>query len=86
MPVCKNADPDISSESVSSGGGEQRYLCRDCGLNFVEGDDRTSSAIALKKALTALCLTETSFDGPGKIFRVNASQAYRRVKEENTDT
>jgi len=46
MPGCKNC----KSESVVKNGfvrGKQRYHCKECGYNFVEGDERTNEKIAL---------------------------------------
>jgi transposase-like protein len=41
MSVCKNCK---SEEVVKSGKvrGKQRYKCKDCGYNFVNGDERTN--------------------------------------------
>ena len=40
------------SESIVKNGkvrGKQRYLCKECGYNFVEGDARTNEKIQAKK-------------------------------------
>ena len=53
MPECKNCK---SSKTVKSGKvrGKQRYKCKECGYNFVEGDTRTSEKIIALKALVVL--------------------------------
>lgn len=48
MPSCKNC----KSEKVVKSGfirGKQRYQCKNCGCNFVEGDSRTNEKTALKR-------------------------------------
>lgn len=50
MPGCKNC----KSEKVVRNGivrGKQRYRCKECGYNFVEGDGRANEKIAAKKAM-----------------------------------
>ena len=47
--------------------GKQRYRCKSCGYNFIEGDARVNAALPAKKALAVLlyslskaCLLYTS--------------------------
>ncbi|MDR2819537.1 MAG: hypothetical protein LBB60_03285, partial [Desulfovibrio sp.] len=53
MPTCKKCG---SGQIVKSGvvAGKQRFLCKECGCNFREGDARTSEKVAAKKALGVL--------------------------------
>lgn len=71
MAVCKNCG---SSHSIKNGfvRKKQRYLCKECGLNFVEGDGRTNDAIAAKKAMLVLLYSmgKISFNMLGKIFNM----------------
>lgn len=50
--------------------GKQRYRCKDCGFNFVDGDKRIKQSTSVKKALAViLCsLGKASFNMLGKIF------------------
>ena len=53
MLKCKKCE----SESIVKNGkvrGKQRYLCKECGYNFVEGDARTNEKIQAKKAMCVL--------------------------------
>ena len=50
MVKCKKC----KSENIVKNGkvrGKQRYLCKDCRYNFVEGDARTNEKIKAKKAM-----------------------------------
>jgi transposase-like protein len=83
MPRCKNC----SSEHAIKNGkarGKQRYRCKECGLNFVEGDERTNEKIAAKKAMLVLfySLGKASFNMLGKLFDTRPSQVYRWVVQE----
>ena len=57
---------------------KQRYLCKECGYNFVEGDRRTNPKIKAMKAwcvlLYALC--KASFNMLAKIFHTWPSLVY----------
>ena len=53
MLKCKKCE----SESIVKNGkvrGKQRYLCKECGYNFVEGDAQTNEKIQAKKAMCVL--------------------------------
>jgi transposase len=82
MPECKNCH---SSNTVKSGKvrGKQRYKCKDCGLNFVEGDGRTNEKIIALKALCVVfySLGKGSYNMLGKIFGRNRSLIYRWIRD-----
>jgi len=63
--------------------GKQRYKCRDCGLNFVLGDERSNEKIIALKALVILfySLAKGSYNMLGKIFERDRSLIYRWIKE-----
>jgi len=82
MQECKNC----SSEKVVKSGnvrGKQRYKCKDCGYNFVIGDDRTNEKIAALKALCVLfySLGKGSYNMMGKLLGRNRSLIYRWIRE-----
>ena len=69
MPPCKKC----KSESVVKNGfvrKHQRYLCNNCGYNFIEGDDRVNPILPAKKALAVILysLGKASFNFLGRIF------------------
>jgi len=80
MVKCKNCD---SGETVKNGlvRNKQRYKCKDCGYNFVEGDERTNEKIVAKKAMCVILysLAKASFNMMGKIFDMYPSQVYRWI-------
>lgn len=82
MLLCKNCQ---SHDIVKNGftRGAQRYRCKGCTLNFIEGDRRTSSKVAAKKALVVLmyALGKASFNMLGKILGHSPSLIYRWVRE-----
>jgi transposase-like protein len=49
MPECKNCHSSHTIKRVKVR-GKQRYKCKDCGLNFVEGDGGTNEKILPLKA------------------------------------
>jgi len=82
MPKCKNCN----NEKVVKNGmvrGKQRYKCKECGYNFVEGDGRTNEKIAAKKAMCVLLysLSKASFNGLARIFDTWPSLVYRWIIE-----
>jgi transposase len=83
MPRCKNCD---SEHAVRNGKvrGKQRYRCKECGFNFVEGDARTNKKIAAKKAMLVLLysLGKASFNFLARLFDTWPSQVYRWVVQE----
>ena len=82
MPECKSCH---SLNTIKSGKvrGKQRYKCKDCGLNFVEGDGRTNEKVIALKALCVVfySLGKGSYNMLGKIFGRNRSLIYRRIRE-----
>ena len=82
MPECKNC----KSERVVKNGivrGKQRYRCKECGYNFVEGDGRTNEKIAAKKAMCVIfySLGKASCNMLAHIFCTWPSLVYRWIKE-----
>jgi transposase len=82
MPSCKNCD---SGDSVRNGKtrGKQRYKCKGCGYNFIEGDRRTNEKIAAMKAMCVILhsLAKGSCNMLGKVFGRDRSLIYRWIKE-----
>lgn len=82
MPKCKKCH----CENVVKNGkvrGKQRYRCKECGYNFVEGDARTNEKIQAKKAMCVLQygLGKGSYNMLAKIYHTWPSLIYRWVKE-----
>jgi transposase len=63
--------------------GKQRFRCKDCGFNFVEGDARTNEKIAAKKAMCVILysLGKGSFNMLAHIFDTWPSLVYRWIME-----
>jgi transposase len=63
--------------------GKQRFRCKVCGLNFVEGDARTNEKTAAKKAMCIILysLGKTSFNMLAHIFDSWPSLVYRWIME-----
>ena len=57
---------------------KQRYLCKECGYTFVEGDRRTNQKIKAMKALCVLLysICKASFNMLAKIFKTWPSVIY----------
>ena len=87
MRECKNCK---SERIVKSGKvrGKQRFKCKECGYNFVDGDERTNEKIAALKALCVLLysLGEGSYNMMGKLFGRNRSLIYRWIREAGLNT
>jgi transposase len=83
MLKCKNCG---SGRAVKNGKvrGKQRYRCKECSYNFVEGDARTNDKIAAKKAMLILLysLGKASFNLLARLFDTWPSQVYRWVVQE----
>ena len=82
MAACKNC----KSESTVRNGivrGKQRYKCKKCGYNFIEGDRRTNEKIAAKKAMCVILysLAKASFNMLAKVFNTWTSLVYRWIVE-----
>jgi transposase-like protein len=77
-----------STKTVKSGfvRQKQRYLCKDCGCNFVEGDTRTNATVIAMKAMIVLfySLAKGSYTMLGKIFGVSPSLIYRWIRDAGT--
>ena len=87
MCECKNC----KSEKVVKSGkvrGKQRFKCKECGYNFVIGDERTNEKIEAMKALCVLfySLGKGSYNMLGKLFNRNRSLIYRWIKEAGLNT
>ena len=82
MMKCKKCG---SEETVRNGivAGKQRYLCKKCGFNFREGDNRTNDSITAKKALCILlyAMAKGSFRMLGRILRIDHTLVYRWIRE-----
>ena len=82
MPICKKCG---SEEAVKNGivGGKQRYLCKNCGCNYRDGDRRTNEKVAAKKALCILlyAMAKGSFRMMGRILGIDHTLAYRWIRE-----
>lgn len=83
MVSCKRCE---SKRAVKNGEvrGKQRYRCKECGLNFIEGDGRVNESLVVKKALAVILysLGKASFNMLGKIFGHSPSLLYRWIVEE----
>ena len=79
---CKNCG---SNKVVKNGYARdlQRYKCKECKLNFIEGDRRKKPKTAVKKALCVLLysLGKISFSMLGKLLGHSPSIIYRWVVE-----
>ncbi len=64
--------------------GSQRYRCKECRFNFIEGDARTKPATVAKKAMAVVLysLGKASFNMLGKLFGHSPSLIYRWIVEE----
>jgi transposase-like protein len=62
---------------------EQRYRCKGCGLNFIEGDKRKRQTTVIKKALCILLysLGKASFSMLGRILGHSPALIYRWIVE-----
>ncbi len=81
MPICKRC----SSQQVIKNGivsGKQRYKCKDCNINFREGDNRTSETIQAKKAFCVLfyAMAKGSYRMLGRLLGVHHTQVYRWIR------
>lgn len=87
MPNCKNCQ-SISCTKNGRVRGKQRYRCKDCGYNFVEGDTRTNEAIIAKKAMCVIfySLGKASFNMLAKIFNTWPSLVFRWIKDAGLNT
>ena len=82
MIVCKSCG---CGDYVKNGKarGKQRYRCKSCGYNFIEGDARVNATLPAKKALAVLLysLSKASFTMLGKLFGHSPSLIYGWINE-----
>lgn len=83
MVTCKNC----SSEQVVKNGTvrqKQRYKCKSCSYNFVDGDERSTYTAKIKRALSVILysLGKASFGFLGKLFGVSRVAVYNWIKKE----
>lgn len=83
MPPCKKCQ---STVVVKNGfvRNHQRYYCKNCKYNFIEGDARINSSLPVKKALAVILYSvgKASFRLLGRIFNVSPSLVYNWIVEE----
>ena len=81
MPTCKKCGSERAAKSGMVA-GKQRFCCKDCGCNFREGDNRTSSAVAAKKALLLLsyAMGKGSYRMLRRIFGIGHALVYRWIR------
>ena len=79
---CKNCDSDKISKNGTVR-NKQRYRCKQCGFNFVLGDERTDEKTIALKALVVMLYSigKSSYGMLGKIFKRNRSLIYRWIRE-----
>src|SRR5512144_242421 len=74
------------TESVKNGRirGKQRYRCKGCGLNFVEGDARVRPDGAVKRALAVLlyAMGNSSLGFIGNLFGVTTPAVLKWIRHE----
>jgi len=82
LTKCKNCGCSMVSRNGNVR-GKQRYKCKECGFNFVAGDERTDEKTAALKALVIMLYSigKCSYGMLGKIFGRNRSLIYRWIRE-----
>ena len=82
MHHCKNCNFSHCTKNGKTR-GKQRYKCKSCGYNFVEGDGRTPQSLAIKKSLSIIMysLGKASFGFMGKLFGVSRTTTYNWIKQ-----
>lgn len=80
---CKNCN---ALEIVKNGQvrNQQRYKCKTCNYNFVEGDKRSKASTKIKQALAIILYSQgkASFRFLAKLFDTSVSQVYRWIANE----
>ena len=63
--------------------GHKKYLCKECGCNFIEGDRRTNEKIQARKAMCIMLYAtgRMSINKIAKIFNMCWSLVYRWINE-----
>ena len=64
--------------------GKQRYLCKNCGCNFVAGDGRVKQETAIKRAFAVLLysLGKASYGFLAKLFDVTPAAVQKWLERE----
>ena len=64
--------------------GKQRYRCKECLYNFVEGDDRVRQENVVKRAFAIILysMSKGTFNFLGKLFKVSPTTIYNWVRKE----
>ena len=82
MPECKRCG---ATQIVKSGTvrGKQRYLCKQCGYHFVEGDQREKNSAIVPKALCTIfqALGAKQYRTIGKYLNRDTSLVHRWMNE-----
>ncbi|AVP88031.1 hypothetical protein phytr_11170 [Candidatus Phycorickettsia trachydisci] len=82
---CKNCS---ENKIVKNGNvrGKQRFKCKICGYNFVEGDGRIRYATSIKRAFAVIlyALGKASYGFIAKLFGVTSPAVLRWIKKEAT--
>lgn len=60
--------------------GEQRYLCKTCGLNFIEGDERGKVPFSLKEQALKLYISGLSMNRIAHLLNVSTPAVLRWIK------
>lgn len=65
--------------------GQQRYRCKDCGYNFIEGDRRSKRETAIKRAFAVILysLGKASYRFIAKLFDVCPASVQRWLEKES---
>ena len=83
MSNCKNCH---SSEVTKNGfvRSKQRYRCKTCGYNFVEGDERTNPQTTIKRAFAVILysLAKASYGTIANLFNVSPSTVQKWLAKE----
>ena len=83
MSNCKQCQSSIVTKNgfVRS---KQRYRCKMCGYNFVEGDERTNPQTTIKRAFAVILysLAKASYGTIGKLFNVSPSTVQKWLAKE----
>lgn len=81
MAICKNCGE--SKDIVKRGfvREKQRYYCKKCGYNFVEGDKRVVySAEAKALAILMYGMCKSSYGMIARLFKTSRSRVYRWIR------
>jgi transposase-like protein len=63
---------------------KQRYRCKDCGYNFVEGDERFKAETAIKRAFAVILYSvgKSSYGFIARLFGVTPAAVQKWLKQE----